>query len=126
MWRRSPCSLQFERLSPFKGHIRPSSSIGTETSHKPSSLLDSPGLGPFLPLPLELVLDMHVGKIEVDRRRLETVVAQDLLQPTQSGGVGRIVPMSGRGPGPFSPSWTADVSAGRGGQSSLPAPSVVS
>jgi hypothetical protein len=33
----------------------------------------------YLPLPLELLLDVHVDEIEINRRRLETVVAQDLL-----------------------------------------------
>src|SRR5271157_3271083 len=51
---------------------------------KPSSSLDSPGMGRFSPRPLELILDVHVGEVEVDRRRLETVVAQDLLHRRQA------------------------------------------
>jgi len=52
--------------------------------HKPFSFLDIPELSRFSPLPLELVLDVHVGKVEVDRRGLETVVAQDLLHRRQA------------------------------------------
>ncbi len=52
--------------------------------HKPFSLLDSPGMSRFSPLPLELVLDVDVGELEVDRRRLEVVVAQDLLHRRQA------------------------------------------
>ena len=59
-------------------------SIGAENRHKPSSLLDSSWTGRFSPLPLELVLDVDVGKIEVDGRRLEPVVAQDLLDRRQA------------------------------------------
>src|SRR5271157_6155835 len=51
---------------------------------KPSSLLDSPGMGRFSPRPLELILDVHIGEVEVDRRRLETVVAQDLMHRRQA------------------------------------------
>ena len=36
------------------------------------------------PLPLELLLDVGVGEIEVDGRRLEPVVAQDLLHRRQA------------------------------------------
>ena len=39
---------------------------------------------PASPLPLELILDVHVGEVEVDRRRLEAVVAQDLLHRRQA------------------------------------------
>ena len=61
-----------------------SSSNGAENNAKTSSMLDSPGMGPFSPLPLELILDIRVGEVEVDGRRLETVVAQDLRHRRQA------------------------------------------
>jgi len=49
------------------------------------------------PFPLELVLDVHVSEVEVDGRRLEAVVAQDLLHrrptdPLLQGHRGECVP----------------------------------
>ncbi len=38
----------------------------------------------FSPLSRELVLDVDVGEVEVGRRRLETVLAQDLLHRRQA------------------------------------------
>jgi hypothetical protein len=43
-------------------------------------LLDSSGVVRPSPLPLELVLEVDVGEVEVDRRGGELVVAEDLLR----------------------------------------------
>ena len=41
-------------------------------------------MGLSSPLPLELVLDVDIREIEVDRRRLEPVVTEDLLHRRQA------------------------------------------
>src|SRR5208337_3859805 len=76
-----------------------SSSNGAENNAKPSSLLDSPGMGASSPLALELILDVNVSEVEIDRRRLEAVVAQDLLHRRQAD------PLSAR------PSWRTCAAA---------------
>jgi hypothetical protein len=53
------------------------------------------------PLPLKLVLDVHIGEVEVDRRRLEAVVAQDLLHRRQAEPL-----RSGAASATSSASWT--------------------
>ena len=63
--------------------VRGSDSSGAENNAHPSSLLDSQGCRPS-PLPLELVLDVEVREVEVDRRRLKAVVAEDLLHRRQA------------------------------------------
>jgi len=41
-------------------------------------------MGASSPLALELILDVDVSEVEIDRRRLEAVVAQDLLRRRQA------------------------------------------
>jgi hypothetical protein len=50
---------------------------------------------PPLPLPLELLLDMSVGEVEIDGGRLESVVAEDFLH----GGQADALLQGGRGEG---------------------------